>query len=116
MFSSTGRSACPFGHLRIVNEQATELIGLLVRGETPTRVVSTADVKPQPSADSTIVGEFERVCNRFETSVAAVVDLHTKLRWAHPWFGPLDAAKWHFFSGFHMGLHRRQIEAIRREL
>jgi hypothetical protein len=38
------------------------------------------------------------------------------LTWKHPWFGELDAQQWHFFAGFHMHLHRRQILAIRENL
>ncbi len=103
-------------HLRIVNEGATVLIAQLVRGGTPTRVVRTADVKPTPLADVEIIGEFERASDRFEQSVSTVADLHSKLRWLHPWFGPLNAAKWHFVTAFHMNLHRRQIEVIEQAL
>jgi len=100
-------------HLRIVNEGTAGLIGQLARGETPARVVGTADVKPSPSADISVIEQFEHSCEHFEKTVAAIADLRTNLRWPHPWFGPLDAAKWHFFTAFHMGLHRTQIEAIR---
>lgn len=101
-------------HLRIVNSGTSELIKSLVSGEAPIRVVRTADVKPSPLADHSVVAEFEDVCARFEEGVADIKDLRTRMRWAHPWFGPLNAEKWHFFTAFHMGLHRRQIEAIKR--
>ena len=38
--------------------------------------------------------------------------VRTKLRHAHPWFGPLDAAGWHAMAAMHMGIHRKQIERI----
>jgi hypothetical protein len=47
-------------HLRIVNDATATLIGQLVRDERPDRVVSTADVKPSPSADASVVPAFER--------------------------------------------------------
>lgn len=101
-------------HLRIVNENTTELIGQLVRSDKPTKIVSTADVKPSPSVDAKVIDKFSAVCDRFEQNIAAISNLQTELRWPHPWFGPLDAAKWHFFTGFHMSLHHRQMKTILR--
>ncbi len=101
-------------HLRIVNDGTAALIGLLGRGQTPARVTGTADVKPSTEVGATVVRPFEQACERFERSVAAVDDLRGTPRWPHPWFGPLNAAEWHFLTAFHMGLHRRQIENIRR--
>ena len=101
-------------HLRIVNHGTGELIRLLGRGETPERVTGTADVKPAPGVGPEVTAEFERACDFFEQSVAVVDDLRATPRWPHPWFGPLNAADWHFFTAFHMGLHRRQVEAIRK--
>ena len=45
-------------------------------------------------------------------SVAAVKDLNTSARYAHPWFGPLDAAGWHALAAGHLQIHRQQIERI----
>ncbi len=101
-------------HLRIVNHGTGELIRLLGRGKTPARVTGTADVKPVPGVGRAIIGGFEQACDFFEQSVAAVDDLRATPCWPHPWFGPLNAADWHFFTAFHLGLHRRQIEAIRK--
>jgi hypothetical protein len=44
--------------------------------------------------------------------VAATPYLRTKARFAHPWFGPLDAAGWHLMAGMHLSIHRVQIERI----
>jgi hypothetical protein len=99
-------------HLRIVNEGAGRIISLLARGQTPERIVSTSDVKPAASVDASVIDRFEQVCDAFEATVVSIGDLRTNLRWPHPWFGPLNASQWHFFTGVHMGLHRRQIEMI----
>ena len=99
-------------HLRIVNDAIAQAITDLVAGQMPPRTASTAAVKPDPAIDGRVVAAFEESCRTLEQSVAAAPDLHTRLRYAHPWFGPLDAASWHFLAGFHMNLHRRQIEAI----
>jgi hypothetical protein len=103
-------------HLRIVNTATTDLIARLARGQTPDRVTGTADVKPSDSADQTVVERFAQLCDAFERTVTGIDDLNTSLKWPHPWFGPLDAARWHFFTGFHMALHRRQIETILKEV
>ena len=103
-------------HLRIVNGGISKVILLLGRGQTPERQLRIADVKPSPHADQEVIGEFEQACARFERHAAKLSDLRTALRYAHPWFGPLDASGWHFLAGFHMQLHRRQIEQILRQL
>ncbi len=101
-------------HLRIVNAQIAEVIRLLGRGEAPTFVASTATVKPRAEVDGAVVGEFEAACDQLGRAVAGVGNLRTRLRLAHPWFGPLDAAGWHFLAAFHMRLHHRQITTIRQ--
>jgi hypothetical protein len=103
-------------HLRIVNLAISEVIRLLGRGQIPARQVRIADVKPSPQADHSVVGEFEQSCNRIERRASELPDLRTAHRYAHPWFGALDASGWHFLAGFHMQLHRRQIEEILRHL
>jgi len=103
-------------HLRIVNEFIASTIVELGRGATPSRVADTAAVKPDPAADAAVCGQFENSCREITSAVSGIADLHTRARHPHPWFGPLDAAAWHFMAGFHMRLHRAQIEAILRGL
>jgi hypothetical protein len=103
-------------HLRIVNQETTGLMSALLKGDQPIRAVSTAAVKPLPDVTVAVIDTFEKVCDEFESTVASVSDLHTRLRWPHPWFGPLDAAQWHFFTAFHMTLHLRQMQLILRSL
>jgi hypothetical protein len=99
-------------HLRIVNHG--ELIRLLGQSKTPGRVTGTADVKPTPGVDDHVIVDFENACRFFQQSVTSIGNLRTVMRWPHPWFGSLDAADWHYLTAFHMRLHGRQIEAIRR--
>ena len=103
-------------HLRIVNQGTINLITCLVDGKTPARKISTADVKPSPSADIDSIQEFEKVCNNLQEVVRGIDNLKTSLTWAHPWFGEFTAEKWYFLTGFHMGLHKKQILAIRSKL
>ena len=99
-------------HLRIMNLAIGESIRSLGKGKVPTRVANTAAVKPSPDVSSEIVHEFTRSCQFVTKCVAAVPNLKTHTRYLHPWFGPLNAAGWHVMAGFHMGLHRAQIEKI----
>ena len=99
-------------HLRIVNSGITRTIQSLANGTVPERTASTAAVKPSPLAGAATAAAYEQSCDTLLATVAAVPDLHTPLRYAHPWFGPLDAAGWHFIAATHMGLHRVQLERI----
>jgi hypothetical protein len=99
-------------HLRIVNDQISGNIASLCSGKVPDRVASTAAVKPSDAVDASVIPAFEQTCRDLENTVTAQNDLKTKARFAHPWFGPMDAAGWHFMAGFHMSLHRKQMALI----
>lgn len=99
-------------HLRIVNDAVAAVVSALVCGQVPSRRASTADVKPSPDAGIAVFAAFEESCRQFEQTIAAVPNLATRAKYAHPWFGPLDAAGWHHMAGFHMNLHRKQIVSI----
>lgn len=99
-------------HLRIVNHEFAQVIRLLAQGRAPSVVASTAAVKPSAEASAAVVIEYEASCDALQAVVREVPDLKTTVQYAHPWFGPLDAAGWHALSATHMGIHRRQIEKI----
>lgn len=95
-------------HLRIVNREIAEVITTLGAGLRPDREASIAGVKPSPA----VIAEFEQGCEDFQAAVAAVPDMETAEVFPHPWFGPMDAATWHFMTGFHMQLHHQQMQRI----
>lgn len=99
-------------HLRIVNQQIAGAIASLCRGDIPDRAANIAGVKPDEKVDSSVIDTFETACAVFEKTVASHTNLRTAVKFAHPWFGPMDAAAWHFMTGFHMRLHRKQIQSI----
>ena len=99
-------------HLRITNLAFGNFILTLTNGKIPQRKADTAAVKPNPESDIGSVKAFEDSCGQLLSSVQGLTDLQTKLKHAHPWFGPLDAAAWYVLAGFHLHLHRRQIELI----
>jgi uncharacterized damage-inducible protein DinB len=99
-------------HLRITNSVFAMVITSLARGKVPQKQASTADVKPDPAVMMEVEQAFEASCDQLLAVVAAVPDLKTMAKYAHPWFGPLDAAAWHALAAMHMGIHRAQIARI----
>jgi len=99
-------------HLRIVNDHICGVMASLCAGKVPDRAASTAAVKPDDAVGASVIPVFKQSCCDFNNMVAAQGDLKTEARFDHPWFGPMDAAGWHFMAGFHMSLHRRQMERI----
>lgn len=103
-------------HLRIVNEAIAATIADLLADRLPSEPASTATVKPSPAADASVLPAFDASCDALRRAGAEATSLRTRLRFAHPWFGPLDAAGWLQLGALHLGLHRRQLVLIRAGL
>jgi DinB superfamily len=99
-------------HLRIVNHGIARTIDSLTKEISPTHKASTAAVKPNLSVDSSVREVYEKSCDAVLATASAAPNLKTKARFAHPWFGPLDASGWHAMAASHMAIHRKQIERI----
>ncbi len=100
-------------HLQIVNTVISETVESLTVGRVPVEKASTAAVKPHVGISEEILTPYRESCMRLvEWLGAAETDLKTNATYSHPWFGPLSAAGWMTLSWVHMGIHRRQIEAI----
>ena len=99
-------------HLRIVHGEFLRVIAALTQGMMPEGEASTAAVKPAVAVGPVVVDAYEASCDALLAVVAAAPDLETPLRFAHPWFGPQNAAGWHALAGGHMGIHRVQIQRI----
>lgn len=99
-------------HLRITNTAFARVILALTHGKVPPGKASTAAVKPSNSLTPTVETDFERSCDGVLAAISEAAELNTKLRCAHPWFGPLNALGWAALAGTHMGIHRVQIQSI----
>ncbi len=99
-------------HLRITNDAFRDIICSLVNGVTPAKPARTEDVKPDPAVSAEIEGRYEQSCSQLLQAVNELTDLKTKLKFPHPWFGPMDATGWHTLSAGHMAIHREQIRRI----
>lgn len=103
-------------HLRIVNTLIAKTIDSLGRNQPSTRVVGTADVKPASGIEATVIGAFSRSAEKIITAIDSLPKPTMTMKYPHPWFGPLNAAEWHFMAAFHTRLHRKQIEKILERL
>ena len=103
-------------HLRIVNLACASIIRELSEGRVPAGKASTADVKPSPDATEDVIAAYEASCDEVLAAVASAKDLDDSARFPHPWFGPMSARRWHVLAAVHLGLHRKQLEAIVRGL
>ena len=99
-------------HLRITNKAFARIMTSLRNGVVPPQPATTASVKPDATVDGEVVAAYERSCDAVNEAAARIGEGKTMSKYAHPWFGPLDASGWQALSGFHMALHRNQIERI----
>ncbi len=99
-------------HLRITNTALARVITALTQGRVPPGKASTAAVKPSATVTAAVETDFEHSCDGVLAAITGASDLKTKVRFAHPWFGPLDAFGWAAMAGMHMGVHRAQIQSI----
>ena len=104
-------------HLNIVGRGIRQIIGSLRQGQIPDRVTRIEDVKPQGViAPNEVRSEFVRLLSDVASAEAIELAIPRSQgpKYAHPWFGPIDAYQWHCLLGLHQGIHRKQIEAIRK--
>ncbi len=99
-------------HLRIVHHAFVGVIGTLAKEQIPEGEVSTAAVKPDPAVSPSVITEYKASCDALLATISTVRNFKTRARYAHPWFGPMDANGWHALAGQHMSIHRVQIERI----
>jgi uncharacterized damage-inducible protein DinB len=108
--------AMTLDHLRITNAAFAGIIRNLATNVTPPGVASTAAVKPSNDASLEVLHEYNQSCSQVMAAVAENPKLNTTLKFAHPWFGAMNAERWHLLAGIHMSIHRKQIQAILERL
>ena len=66
--------------------------------------------------DEAITG-YRKTISLFREVVAdPTADRNSRLRFDHPWFGPMAARRWASFVPFHQEIHIRQAAAILERL
>jgi hypothetical protein len=101
-------------HLVIVDSGIGELITALGQDQSYAQEVRIADVKPSPDAGLEQIELLDATVQTYLERIAAIENLHTRGRHAHPWFGPLDGHGWHTLAALHTMIHRRQLATITR--
>ena len=99
-------------HLQIVNAAFTGIIKSLCNDVEVEGVASTADVKPDPATDASMIEQFDQTCAEYVSVVNECGDLRSRLTFLHPWFGEMNALGWHTLAAIHMSIHRKQVELI----
>ncbi|MEM7011868.1 MAG: hypothetical protein AAF585_10330 [Verrucomicrobiota bacterium] len=104
-------------HNTIVNRQVSAQIQHLARGEIyETNFNPKTDVMPADSAAADEVAKFEQSVDAHLEALRSIEKMRGTLKRPHPIFGPLDAHGWNCMFGFHLQLHRRQAEAVSKQI
>lgn len=109
-------AAMTLEHLTMVGSEILGVIGRLRTGDVPQGQPRIADFKPPGYIDPAAArAGFARLLAAAAQADrdAPPVPRGTGPRYAHPWFGPIDAHQWQCLLAFHQSIHRKQIEAIR---
>jgi hypothetical protein len=107
-------------HLMIVASGMERAILSLASGVVPDAVADTAKVKPKQSGEDWLKA-FQDFAPGFlaridEKLAQPGMNADSRLRFRHPWFGPITAHQWYWLAGSHQGLHYRQAKAIAKGL
>ena len=105
-------------HLNIVGRAFLNVIASLRAGNIPARKVSTADVKPrgEETPEETRAKFVQLLADSATADKLPPMLPGVGPSYLHPWFGPMEAHRWHALNGIHQGIHRQQLEAIRTAL
>lgn len=101
-------------HLIQVDTAVWVLLRRLAGARAAGMQVKIEAVKPHENAGPDRIAAFESLLGRYAETLHRVGDLrrHRSARHPHPWFGRLDAARWHLLAARHHRIHRIQAERI----
>ena len=107
-------------HLLIVSKSMEIIILSLSAGKVPPEKADIAKVKPS-HMDQDSLTEFssfapDLIMRIDEKLKAPGMNFDQKLKYHHPWFGPITAKQWYWLLSAHQGIHYRQAKAIIEKL
>lgn len=105
-------------HNTIVNRAISSTVKRLALGEPAPRKKFDAkkDVMPEPDCGIEQIALFKSSVLSHLEAVKSLGELRGTPTTDHPRFGPFDAHKWHCMFAFHMQIHLRQAEFVRRAI
>ncbi|MEW6055309.1 MAG: hypothetical protein AB1540_01735 [Bdellovibrionota bacterium] len=101
-------------HLEVVGRAITAIICDLANDKQPSIEVDIANAKPKKNHNAKSArADFEKFCIESMNEInTRAVNKNSRLKFPHPWFGPLSAHQWHGLMAAHQALHRKQIQLI----
>lgn len=98
-------------HNVIVNQSITQIVKSLAK-EQPfvSELNPKTDVLPTERPGIEQIEAFKQSVDAHQESVEQLHSLHSRERFDHPVFGSFDAHAWHCMFGFHLWIHRRQMQ------
>jgi hypothetical protein len=102
-------------HLVIAGSAVQKVIETLSREKEFTPEIKIENVKPRQNKQNQL-DEFVEFYNDYFTFLANLPKKQSKATKAHPWFVAFNNYDWSVFMFMHTFIHRRQIQAILKEL
>lgn len=103
-------------HLCMTNRDMLMGINSLLNGIEPHFVADTKNYKPPNDVGFDTIERYRQLCSDYVGNIESLIksrgSLRSSVRFAHPWFGPLDAHQWHCLVAIHQRIHRRQAQKI----
>ncbi|MCH9739448.1 MAG: hypothetical protein K0U38_01215, partial [Epsilonproteobacteria bacterium] len=104
-------------HLFIVGSALQVRIPILSRGKKLNKHVKIEDVKPYKEIDEDVVKKFEIFLSTYREKLEKNIEnIYIDNTSKHPWFGEFNPKQWSVLGVVHQIVHRRQIEAILKEI
>ena len=91
-------------------------ISSLLNGVVPGFPAEIKNYKPSRDVGFDVIERYRQMSSDYVGNIESLIksrgSLRTSVRYAHPWFGMLDAHQWHCLVGVHQRVHRRQAQKI----
>ena len=103
-------------HLFMTNRDMLLGINSLLNGIVPDFSAAIKDYKPSPDVGFDAIERYRQMSYDYVGNIESLIksrgSLRSSVRFAHPWFGLLDAHQWHCLVGVHQLVHRRQAQKL----
>ena len=103
-------------HLNQTNRDMLNIVKALLEGVVPRGEIDIALYKPSPDVEIDVIDRYRNLQEEYIETIERLIKSRgtfgSNVRYAHPWFGLLDAHQWHCLTGIHQRLHRRQAQKL----
>lgn len=105
-------------HMGIVGRKIYLVVEALTQGQIPSEEADIAKMKPFGKRTAASAIEDFKLYSKAEFSELEkkIGDRNSKLKFKHPWFGPMTAKQWYWLLGTHHVVHLKQIREIKKGL